>query len=159
MNIKATTALFLLTLNACSTTPQQASDQEIITYFKNLKVEAQMGEVEHKTFGRMKTTQPPYITDYNECQTTAFSGQSFMFGDLKVSDPKKLYQYSKEQFIYQMFTLWGSRKYEKPDPIFNDQRFIQNHDRINVLNAKTLDCIKDKGWEYISEPASKTTTK
>jgi hypothetical protein len=162
-------------LVGCKSTPYQASQPEINNYFENQTVKLQAGEVEHKDHGKILATSEPYTTEFNECQKESFSGQSFMFGSLNVSDPKKLEQFSFDYMKKLVDALFSNDKKSsahagtmaalsvtsgvKPTyqsnynarTIFDDKKLTSNIEAINVFSSKTLDCVKAKGWTYISK--------
>jgi hypothetical protein len=85
----------------------------------------------------------------------SFSGTSFTFGDLTISDSKKLVQYSNDHLMHQISFLLSKRKKIGFKPIFEDSQFKPSLDRIHELNSTTLDCVKSKGWVYINKKKEK----
>lgn len=146
-------------LSACKSTPNEfkASQSDINEYFENQVLKPQNGNVEHSEYGRMAATMKPYTTDFNECQTEAFSGKSFMFAELEISDPKKLNQYSDDYLMHLVSFIIpkNGRRNVTIKPIFDDKSFKSTLDGIHVLTKKTLDCVKNKGWIYLTNKNSK----
>ncbi|MPY24687.1 hypothetical protein FM037_12485 [Shewanella psychropiezotolerans] len=148
----------LILLCACKPTPyvSKTSQSDINKYFEKQVIKPQGGEVEHIKYGKMAATQEPYATDYNECQNQSFLGKFFMFGELKISDPKKLYQYSMDSLMYQLafsFPELGLSDITT-NPIFEDKEFKRTLDEINLLTSKALICVENKGWIYLSQKKS-----
>ena len=160
----------------CSTAPYKAPQSQIDTYFDNMKISPQGGEVEHKNHGRMKATENPYAADYDQCQVEAFKGRSFLFGTREVNNPKQLSQFSSD-YLKELFKTYMAIKNSSGSgahagamaasavstgtsmsnsnikqytrTIFDDKEVLSNLNGINELETNTLDCIKSKGWSYI----------
>jgi GTP:adenosylcobinamide-phosphate guanylyltransferase len=173
--IVLTSALSVLIVG-CSTTPYKAPQSQVDSYFDNITLSPQGGEVEHKNHGRMKATEKPYAKDYDECQGESFKGKSFLFGTREVSNPKHLTQFSND-YLQQIVTAMLAYKnssgsgahagamaatsvatgssmpstnytqYSKT--IFDDKEILSNLNGINDLEKATLECVKAKGWVYI----------
>ena len=160
----------------CSTAPYIAPQSQIDSYFDNIKLLPQGGEVEHINYGRMKATQEPYTKDYDECQSVSFKGKSFLFGTREVSNPKHLAQFSNDymvQIITAMIaykkssgsgahagamaatsvstgsTIQNTNYTQYSNTIFDDKSILSNLKGINELEEATLECVKAKGWVYI----------
>lgn len=172
------TSVFCALLFGCSTAPYQAPQAQIDTYFDNMKISPFVGEVEHKDHGKIKTTEQAYVVDYDQCQTENFQGKSFVFGAREVKDPKQLTQFSDDYLKEVLSALLAYRnssgsgafagamaatsvstgtpmpstnhtQYKKS--IFDDKQVLSNIKGINDLEAKTLDCVKSKGWIFVAD--------
>lgn len=143
----------VILLSACNSTPHKikASDSEVKSYFDNLVIKPQNGEVKHDKHGTIAATQTPYITDYNECLNHVFSGQSFMFGGIKINDPQKLEQYSDDYLMHKLAFIMpkNGRRDATIRPVFDDESFKENLDKIRSLKSEVLACTKNKGWSYL----------
>lgn len=145
-------------LSACKSTPYviKASQSDINKYFKEQTLKPQNGNVEHSKYGKIPATEEPYKTEYNECLNQSFSGKTFVFGEIEISDPQKLKQYSNDHLMHQLSFLISKngRRDATIKPIFDDQSFKPTLESIRVLTSKTLDCVKSKGWVYLSNKKS-----
>jgi len=174
------TASVITLLAGCKTTPYIAPQNNIDDYFNNIVIKPQSGEVNHPNHGEMLATSEPYALDYDQCQEKVFEGQSFMFGTLKVSDPKKLNQFSFDYLKATVATLFGNKKGSSAayagasaavsvstgttptynyattsKSLFRDKSLTDNLKDINKLSSQTLDCVRNKGWSYISKKKTK----
>lgn len=177
----ATSALCALMIG-CATAPYQAPQAQIDAYFDNMKISPFVGEVEHTSHGKIKTTDKAYVTDYDQCQTQSFNGQSFLFGTREVKDPKQLTQFSDDYIKEVLAAIFAVRsgsgsgahagamaatsvstgtpmqhtnynQYKKT--IFDDKQVLSNIKGINDLEAKTLECVKAKGWVFVADKKDK----
>jgi len=126
-------------------------DTEIEDYFKNQKIKPQRGDVEHSKHGRMAATSAPYSLDYTQCQNKVFSEKGFTFGNLTVSDPVKLKQFSIDFHVNLMAHQLADAKERKEmiNQLFYYPGFYENHEKIVPLIQKTVACVKDMGWSYV----------
>ncbi|NLR14269.1 hypothetical protein [Pseudoalteromonas peptidolytica] len=134
----------------------KASQSDINNYFEKQVLKPQSGHVEHSQYGKIAVTEEPYKTEYNECLKQSFSGESFMFGELEVSDPERLKQYSSDYLMHRLafIVLKNSRRDVSIKPIFDDQSFKPILNGIQNLTSRTLDCVKSKGWVYLPNKKS-----
>ena len=99
-----------------------------------------------------------------------------MFGTLKVNDPKQLNQFSFDYMKETIAVLFGNKKSNSAayagasaaiavssgttptynykatsKSLFSDKSLTDNIQGISKLSSQTLDCVKNKGWSYISK--------
>ena len=150
----------IVLLSACKSTPYviKASQSDINKYFEKQEIKPQGGNVEHSKYGKMAATQEPYKSTYIECLNQSFSSVSFMFGQLNVSDPQKLKQYSNDHLMHQLGFLISKngRRDATIRPIFDDPSFKPTLEKIHSLTSNTLTCVKSKGWVYLTNKRNKS---
>ena len=152
MNNRIFIASLSLLLFGCKSTLYRASQEEINNYFDNQVVRLLAKEVEHKDYGKIPAESKSYRIEHYKCQQESFSGQSFKFGNLEVSDPRKLAQFSFDYIKkYTAFSFSNDKKLSKyvgvyEQNMFDDKVLTSNVDAINALSSKTLDCLTAKGW-------------
>lgn len=159
MKTKATLLILFSSLSACVTQPElikpdtsPEANKEIELYFNSQEFWPQNGEVEHAKHGRMAATVEPYLSDYTICQREVFSGKSFVFGSLTISDPKKLRQFVNDfhiNLLAHKLPDSDERRQDAIKQIFYHPSFFENYKKIGPLVPRTVDCVKEKGWTYL----------
>ncbi len=157
---KAIILLSILALTACGLTSykaqsHKASQAQIDNYFDNIRIRANVGQVHNDKYGTFKASQDPFKTDYDACQSKQYEGKSFVFGTREISDPKKLNQFSHDYFVEYLRLVSSigkpSARTINTKSIFYDERFSEIANNINKIDSKVLDCVKAKGWKYLSD--------